>query len=610
MNARGGTYTPAPSGAWAIPAVAAAAAAALYLLGVDHDVFFMLNGGPLGTPAALWACITVLGDGAVVCALCLLFVRRRPDIVFALAVALIATALFVRAGKILVDEKRPLGALGASAVRVIGPQYRERSFPSGHAATVFAVAGVVALGLRRRALSAVVIAAAAIVAVSRVVVGVHWPIDVLAGIAGGWLTAVLGLRCAERWRWALAPPAQITVALLFAAGAFALVAGYTSGYADAAGFMRLAGLAGLAALATTFLSARRRDMDTMNFDLLNSGGAPGRPQNAASLVSIVIPLHDEEHSVPVLVTRVADAMRGAGLRFELICVNDGSRDGTGPLLDEMALTRPWLKPVHLIRNYGQAVALQAGFDNAHGELIVTLDGDLQNDPRDIPGMVDLLSRNAVVDVVSGWRTQRKDGFLLRRLPSLLANRLISAVTGVRLHDYGCALKVYRAQVIRDIRLYGDMHRFIPALAAEVGAHIVEVPVSHFPRTHGVSHYGVGRAFRVVVDLLWVKFLMRFLRRPMHAFGGVGVPLVLGGGATLAYLAFQKLALGYEIGGRPLLLFGTLLTLIGIQLLATGVIGEILIRIYHEPQGRRLYVLRPRPTRVARGAERRREAIAT
>jgi glycosyltransferase involved in cell wall biosynthesis len=280
------------------------------------------------------------------------------------------------------------------------------------------------------------------------------------------------------------------------------------------------------------------------------------------------------------------------------------------LLHELAVTRAWLKPIFLIRNYGQSAALQAGFDHARGEIIVTLDGDLQNDPDDIPRLLDLLDERQDVDVISGWRKDRKDRAVSRKLPSMLANGIISKVTGVRLHDYGCALKLYRASVIGDLKLYGELHRFIPALAAEVGAHIIEVPVNHHPRTRGTSKYGIDRTVRVVLDLLWIKFLLRFLHRPMHAFGGVGIAMMFVGFATLAYLAFDKLALGHSIGGRPLLLLGVLLALIGVQMLATGLLGELLIRIYHEPEGRPQYVLRTAPRARRRALAERADQTAS
>ena len=321
------------------------------------------------------------------------------------------------------------------------------------------------------------------------------------------------------------------------------------------------------------------------------------PDSPVLQVSIVIPVYNEEANLADLVARVGTAMLRSGKRFELICVDDGSRDGSAAALEALAANHSWLKPLYLIRNYGQSAALQAGFDAAQGEIIVTLDGDLQNEPDDVPQLLDLLDAQPDVDVISGWRKERQDAALARRLPSALANRVISRVTGVELHDYGCALKVYRAEVIRGLRLYGELHRFIPALAAEVGARIVEVPVRHHARTRGTSKYGIDRTSRVLLDLLWVRFLMRFLHRPLQAFGGVGLGFGAAGFLILAWLTYEKLALGEAIGGRPLLLLGVLLVLIGVQLVATGVIGELLTRIYHEPQGRPQYLLRRAPRKA-------------
>lgn len=316
-------------------------------------------------------------------------------------------------------------------------------------------------------------------------------------------------------------------------------------------------------------------------------GAEPRP-----LLSVVIPVYNERDNLPELVERLQAALAPLAARgFEVLVVDDGSSDGSRGLLAELAAARAWLRPLFLIRNYGQSTALQAGFDHARGQYIATLDGDLQNEPNEIPRLLAVLEADPEIDAVSGWRKQRQDRALSRRLPSWLANRLISAVTGVRLHDYGCALKVYRASIIENLRLYGEMHRFIPALAVEAGARIVEVPVVHHPRTRGTSKYGLDRAVRVALDLLWVKFALRFLHRPLHAFGGVGLALFLPGCALLGYLAFDKLALGNDIGGRPLLLLGVLLALMGVQLLATGVIAELITRVYHEPQGHRQYLLR-------------------
>jgi len=322
------------------------------------------------------------------------------------------------------------------------------------------------------------------------------------------------------------------------------------------------------------------------------------PSSVSPDISVVIPIYNEVETIPRLIQAVGDALlspddRGEtpALSFELILVDDGSRDGSRLLLREWQTKTPWLKCLYLIRNYGQSTALQAGFDAAQGQFIVTLDGDLQNDPRDIPTLIQILKDQPDVDMVSGWRKDRQDATISRKIPSQLANALISKVTKVQLHDYGCALKAYRARVIHDLRLYGELHRFIPALAAEVGAKIVEVPVRHHARSAGVSKYGIDRTVRVMLDLLWIRFTMRFLHRPIHAFGGIAMVMLVFGLGTLGWLAFEKLALGADIGGRPLLMLGVLMTLVGTQLLAVGLIGELLIRIYHEPKGRRQYILR-------------------
>jgi glycosyltransferase involved in cell wall biosynthesis len=324
--------------------------------------------------------------------------------------------------------------------------------------------------------------------------------------------------------------------------------------------------------------------------------APLAVQEAAPRVSVVIPVYDEAASLEPLIEAVGTALGSSTRSFEVLVVDDGSADESAERLASLSLSRRWLRPLYLNRNYGQAAALQAGFDHARGAIIVTLDGDLQNDPEDVPRMLDVLDAHPEVDVVSGWRVDRHDAALTRRIPSRFANRLVSRVTGVPLHDYGCALKAYRAPVLKELRLYGEMHRFIPALAAEVGARVVEVPVQHRPRTHGVSKYGIDRTFRVVLDLLWVRFTMRFLHRPMHAFGGMGLLLGSVGALILGWLTFEKLVLGEDIGARPLLLLGVLLVLVGVQFVATGLLGEILMRVWHEPRGRAQYVLRsgPRP----------------
>ncbi|MBS0598236.1 MAG: glycosyltransferase family 2 protein [Burkholderiaceae bacterium] len=300
-------------------------------------------------------------------------------------------------------------------------------------------------------------------------------------------------------------------------------------------------------------------------------------------VSIVVPIYNEVDNLPELVARIAQAMAGQPLSFELLAVDDGSSDGSRARLRELAAGRPWLRPVFLARNYGQSSALQAGFDRVRGRYVVTLDADLQNEPGDIPLLLQRLESDPDVDMVSGWRKDRQDAELSRKLPSRIANRLISRATGVHLHDYGCALKAYRRPIIDRIRLYGELHRFIPSLAREAGARIAEVPVRHHARTRGVSKYGIDRTFRVILDLILVVFFMRYRQRPLHAFGGLGLWLATPGVLILLWLLLDKL-MGHAIGGRPLLLAGVMLVLMGVQLIAAGLIGELLMRIYHEAGG--------------------------
>lgn len=297
----------------------------------------------------------------------------------------------------------------------------------------------------------------------------------------------------------------------------------------------------------------------------------------------MVPIYNEVENLPDLVERIAQAMAGQRLSFELLAVDDGSSDGSRRVLRELAAGRPWLRPVFLARNYGQSSALQAGFDRVRGRYVVTLDADLQNEPGDIPLLLDRLETDPEIDMVSGWRKDRQDAEISRKLPSRIANKLISNATGVHLHDYGCALKAYRRPIIDRIRLYGELHRFIPSLAKEAGARIAEVPVRHHARTRGVSKYGIDRTFRVILDLILIVFFMRYRQRPLHAFGGLGLWLATPGVLMLGWLFVLKL-LGEDIGGRPLLLAGVMLVLMGAQMIAAGLIGELLTRIYHEAGG--------------------------
>ncbi len=305
-------------------------------------------------------------------------------------------------------------------------------------------------------------------------------------------------------------------------------------------------------------------------------------------ISVVIPLYNEEENVAELHRRVKSSMERTGREFEIIYVDDGSTDRTRSLLEEIASNDRSAVVLSLRRNFGQTAAFAAGFDYARGDVIVTLDGDLQNDPDDIPKLLALIGEN---DIVSGWRKERKDPFLSRRLPSLIANRLISKVTGVSLHDYGCSLKAYRREVVKNLKLYGEMHRFIPALANWYGVKIAEVETTHHPRLRGKSKYGISRTMKVVLDLITVKFLQSFSTKPLQFFGPMGLLSGLIGFLISLYLTGEKVLLGRDIGGRPLLLLGALLIIVGIQFIGMGLLGEMVVRVYHETQKKPIYVIK-------------------
>ena len=306
-------------------------------------------------------------------------------------------------------------------------------------------------------------------------------------------------------------------------------------------------------------------------------------------LSIVVPIYNEAESVETLVTAIANSVAETGLNYEIICVDDGSKDGSTQVLTNLARRRIDLKAVILRRNYGQTAAMAAGFESAMGKTIVTLDGDLQNDPADIPMLVAKLDEG--YDLVSGWRKNRQDAAITRLLPSKIANIIIAKVTGVVLHDYGCSLKAYRAELIADMNLYGELHRFLPALAYIEGARIAEVPVRHHARRFGQSKYGLGRTIRVVMDLMTVFFMKKFLTRPMHVFGLGGVISLTAGVAMGMYLTIVKLFFNQNIGDRPLLILAVLLILTGVQLFCFGLVTELLMRTYHESQRRPIYRIR-------------------
>ncbi len=309
------------------------------------------------------------------------------------------------------------------------------------------------------------------------------------------------------------------------------------------------------------------------------------------LVSVIVPLHNEEENIEELYTALKSVMDEDGNDYELLFVDDGSTDTTLDILEPIEQKDPKVRLLRFRRNFGKAAAWAAGFDHAKGDIIVTIDGDLQNDPKDIPKLVSLIGE---YDVVNGWRKKRKDPFIIRRFPSIIANWLISWVTGVKLRDYGSGLKAYKAEVVKNINMYGEMHRFIPAVASWYGIKIIEIETIHHPRRRGKSKYGISRTLMVILDLITVKFLQSFSTKPMQAFGPVGLACGITGFAVNFYLMLLWLS-GQQIGHRPLLLLGTLLVIIGIQLIGMGLLGEMLVSSYHESQKKPLYVLKTSAT---------------
>ena len=305
-------------------------------------------------------------------------------------------------------------------------------------------------------------------------------------------------------------------------------------------------------------------------------------------LSVVIPVYNEEENVRLLHESLRNALDPLNQEYELLFVDDGSTDSTLPILEEIQAQDNKVVVLSLRRNFGQTAAFAAGFDFSRGDVVVTMDGDLQNDPADIPKLLELIKES---DLVSGWRKKRKDPFFSRRLPSMMANWLISKVTGVKLHDYGCSLKAYRRDVIKNLKLYGEMHRFIPAVASWYGVRVAEVETVHHPRMRGKSKYGISRTVKVVLDLITVKFLQSFSTKPIQFFGPFGILSGFLGFLILLYLSADKLLFGKDIGGRPLLLLGALLIIVGIQLIGMGLLGEMLVRVYHESQKKPIYVIK-------------------
>jgi glycosyltransferase involved in cell wall biosynthesis len=313
------------------------------------------------------------------------------------------------------------------------------------------------------------------------------------------------------------------------------------------------------------------------------------PTSVVPEISVVIPIRNEAPSLVELHRELTETLTTWGRPYEILIVDDGSTDESFAMLSRLQALDPHLRVIRFRRNFGQTAAFAAGFDHARGRVIVTSDGDLQNDPHDIPKMVEMLDQGH--DIVCGWRKVRKDPFLSRRVPSIVANRLISMATGVHLHDYGCSLKVFRAEVVKPLKLYGEMHRFLPAIASEQGVSIAEVVVNHRERQHGRSKYGIGRTIRVILDLITVKFLLSYATRPLQIFGLIGFVMGLPGVCILAYLAYVRLTGQEAIGNRPLLLFGILLVFTGVQLVTLGLLAEMQARTYHESQKKPTYVIR-------------------
>jgi glycosyltransferase involved in cell wall biosynthesis len=306
-------------------------------------------------------------------------------------------------------------------------------------------------------------------------------------------------------------------------------------------------------------------------------------------LSIVIPVFNEAGNLEELHRELVKTLERTGRIFEIIFIDDGSADPSWTVLRGIQQKDRRVKLIRLRRNFGQTAALAAGFDRAAGEVIISLDADLQNDPADIPALLQKIEEGS--DIVSGWRRSRKDKFLSRRVPSVIANKLISWLTGVKLHDYGCTLKAFRSEVIKSVKLYGELHRFIPAIASQLGVQISEVEVNHRPRKHGKSKYSIFRFTKVILDLLTVKFLLSYSTRPLQIFGIIGLGSASAGAIISIWLSIKRLFFGQSLANRPLLLLGVILIVIGFQFIMLGLLAEIMVRAYHESSGKTIYVIR-------------------
>jgi glycosyltransferase involved in cell wall biosynthesis len=306
-------------------------------------------------------------------------------------------------------------------------------------------------------------------------------------------------------------------------------------------------------------------------------------------ISVVIPMRNEAPNVDPLFAELTAALGGLGRSYEIVAVDDGSTDDTFARLAAIQARDARVRVIRFRRNYGQTAAFAAGFAHARGRYVVTSDGDRQNDPADIPGLIQMAEAQDL-DIVCGWRKDRKDPFINRRLPSMIANAMISYATGVKLHDYGCSLKVFRSEVVKQMKLYGEMHRFLPAIATEFGVSMGEKAVNHRPRTAGKSNYGITRTFRVILDLMTVKFLSSYKTRPLQMFGGVGIVIGGVGLAICAWITYLRF-FAYQSANRPLLIVGALMVLAGVQLIMNGLVAEMVSRTYHESQDKPIYVIR-------------------
>ncbi len=308
-------------------------------------------------------------------------------------------------------------------------------------------------------------------------------------------------------------------------------------------------------------------------------------------LSVIIPVYNEQENLPMLYEALLKALEPLPVAWDVILVDDGSRDGSLKVLEQLAAKDQRLRVVSLRRNFGQTAAIAAGIDHSDGEVIVLMDADMQNDPADIPMLLQKIEEG--YDVVSGWRAKRKDAYVTRTLPSNLANGLISWVTGVHLHDYGCTLKAYRREVITGFRLYGEMHRFIPVYASSYGARIIELPVNHNPRKFGKTKYGLERTVKVILDLFTVKFLSSFGNKPIYLFGGTGLGLIAVSAAVLLYLFIRRVGFGVSVLASPLFQVATMVAIMGFQSMLMGLIAELQVRTYHESQGKPTYTVRKR-----------------